>query len=694
MSTKVCVVTQDKLASEPFANEIKQIFGEALNISHYCTEEILAVPKDDILAFTLCIVSAHTIKRQIETYVGTGINIVFGQRILATTNVKELLKIKDGSEVVVAMALEEVAIDTIRLLKDMGFAKFNYHPYWPEKKELPEKADVAITAGGPHHVAGRIEKIINLGPRRLDLYSIFQIISLLDLPFNLVNEVSKNYTKEFIGLSIDLSSHSKQLVEIRTFLSNILNNVTSGIVALDLAENIKFINDQAITILGRNTKVGDSLAALPIDVSNVRKNLSNKTTIRNKVVVINEERISLDMLPVSADGVEGFGALIILRSVSSIQESEERLRAQILKKGFFAKYSFHDIVSDNPLVKDLVSIAKNIASSDLSILLCGESGVGKEVFAQAIHNHSPRKNRPFLAINFAGLPASLVESELFGYDDGAFTGARKGGRIGLIEQAHGGTLLLDEIGDASPDIQMHLLRFLEEKRIIRVGGSESIPVDVRIIAATNKNLAESVSNGQFREDLYYRLCVAPIDIPPLRERKKDIPLLIDKIWMDSGLAVRLDKEMIDFFTECEWPGNIRQLKNVLSYLFTVYKDRKRISLEDGKFVLRTITDGAKRRPPDRQAVVAIEHQNFGLDHGYQGLFGLILSEIDNHPGIGRYTIFGNLARRGIPASEYKIRKALKYLSVHGFVNMGTTKQGSCLTDKGRLLLKQEMAPGD
>jgi transcriptional regulator with PAS, ATPase and Fis domain len=686
MPPKVCVVTQDKLASEPFANEIRQIFGEALDISHYCTDEILTIPKEDILAFTLCIVSGYHIKQRIEAYAGTGLNIIVGQRILATTNIEELLKLKDGSDVVVAMALEEVALDTIRLLKDMGFTRFNYHPYWPEKTDFPGKADAAITAGGPHHIKGRIEKIINLGPRRLDLYTIFQVISLLRLPFELINEVSKNYTKEFIGLSIDLSSQSKQLVEIRTFLSNILNNVTSGIIALDSSENIKFVNNQAIAILGKKVRVGDSLAVLPIDVPNMRKSFTDKTTVKNQVVMINNERISLDLLPVSADGVEGLGALVILRSVSSIQESEKILRAQILKKGFFAKYSFDDLVSDDPLIKESVSIAKSIASSDLGILLFGESGVGKEVFAQAIHNHSPRKTRSFLAINFAGLPPNLVESELFGYDDGAFTGARKGGRIGLIEQAHGGTLFLDEIGDAAQDIQVHLLRFLDEKRIIRVGGSESIPVDVRIIVATNKNLVDLISKGQFREDLYYRLCMAPIAIPPLRERKNDIPLLVAKIWADNGVAAKLDKALIEFLTECEWPGNIRQLKNVLNYLSAVHKDKKTISLEDGKFVLRTIADGTRIRPLDKPATAQIF--STGFEHEQQALFKMILSEIHRHPAVGRYAIFSSLVRKGIPTSDYKVRKALNFLSAQGFIDTGTTKQGCRLTDKGRLSLNE------
>jgi transcriptional regulator with PAS, ATPase and Fis domain len=198
------------------------------------------------------------------------------------------------------------------------------------------------------------------------------------------------------------------------------------------------------------------------------------------------------------------------------------------------------------------------------VLITGESGTGKEVFAQAIHNASNRRGGPFVAINCAAIPRDLLASELFGYDEGAFTGARRGGNIGKFELADGGTLFLDEIGDMPLDMQVVLLRVIEERNLVRIGGKKSIPVNVRIIAATHKDLAHEVANNRFRADLYYRLNVINIQLPPLRDRKGDIPLLVNKFasllqWRE----VRIDSDAQSAIINYSWPGNIRELRNVI-----------------------------------------------------------------------------------------------------------------------------------
>ncbi len=214
------------------------------------------------------------------------------------------------------------------------------------------------------------------------------------------------------------------------------------------------------------------------------------------------------------------------------------------------------------------SAAKTTSQSDSSILLLGESGTGKDVIAQAMHNESPRKNNPFLAINCAALPRELIASELFGYEDGAFTGAKKGGNVGKFELANQGTLFLDEIGDVPLDLQVALLRVLEEKSVIRMGGNKLVPVNVRIIAATNRNLEEEIARNRFRRDLYYRLGVIRLIIPPLRERPDDIPLLVQHflglICKRFGKPLKkISLRAIENLMSYRWPGNIRELQNVL-----------------------------------------------------------------------------------------------------------------------------------
>ncbi len=234
------------------------------------------------------------------------------------------------------------------------------------------------------------------------------------------------------------------------------------------------------------------------------------------------------------------------------------------------RMTIDDIIGKSRAIMDVKRDALNAAKSTSTILITGQSGTGKEMFARATHSHSDRSDGPFVTINCAAIPGELLESELFGYDEGAFTGAKKGGKLGLFEIANKGTIFLDEIGDMSLHLQAKLLRVLQEKEIHKVGGGKNIKVDVRIISATNKNLADMVAEGMFREDLYYRLNVIPISIPSLEERKDDIPLLVDRMIdvysHNLGKEVRsVSDRVIAALKEYSWPGNIRELQNVIEY---------------------------------------------------------------------------------------------------------------------------------
>ena len=236
-----------------------------------------------------------------------------------------------------------------------------------------------------------------------------------------------------------------------------------------------------------------------------------------------------------------------------------------------ARYSFDDIIGKSKIIRQAVDYAQTISNSPSTILIEGESGTGKEVFAQSIHNASKRKDAAFVAINCGAISEGLIESELFGYDEGAFTGAKKGGHPGKFELANNGTLFLDEIGDMKPDMQVKLLRAIQESSITRIGGKKEIPVDVRIIAATNKNLIQEVEKGNFRMDLYYRISVIPLYIPSLRERKGDLPSLIRFFLNQKSLKLQKDiphmgyselQQLLDY----NWPGNVRELENYIEQL--------------------------------------------------------------------------------------------------------------------------------
>jgi two-component system response regulator AtoC len=245
----------------------------------------------------------------------------------------------------------------------------------------------------------------------------------------------------------------------------------------------------------------------------------------------------------------------------------------VLRKVIRREHRFRDLVSKSPAMLSLFTLARAAARSQSTVLVLGESGTGKEVLARAIHLDSPRADKPFVAVSCAALPDSLLESELFGHERGAFTGA-VARRVGKFEAANGGTIFLDEIGDISPKLQLDLLRVLEDRRFFRVGGTEAVTVDVRIIAATNRDLQAEVQQGRFREDLFYRLNVIPIVLPPLRERREDIPLLVEQLLEQlcaeqnrhvSGLSA----EAMALLVSHDWPGNIRELRNVLERAIVV-----------------------------------------------------------------------------------------------------------------------------
>ncbi len=273
------------------------------------------------------------------------------------------------------------------------------------------------------------------------------------------------------------------------------------------------------------------------------------------------------------------GVVATFQEVSKIQDDERTIRQNLYAKGLFAKYHFSDIISRNLRMKRLIEVAHDYSQTDASVFIQGENGVGKELFAQSIHAASARAEGPFVAINCSAIPAQLLESELFGYVEGAFTGAKKGGKPGLFELAHNGTIFLDEIGDMNKDIQASLLRVLEERVVMRLGADSMLPIDVRVIAATNVDLKKHIAEGLFRMDLFYRINVLNLTIPPLRERKDDIVLLAEGFIREMSRKYKrklepLPKEVLALLEGHTWPGNIRELKNVM--------ERIVISAHDGR----------------------------------------------------------------------------------------------------------------
>jgi transcriptional regulator with PAS, ATPase and Fis domain len=293
------------------------------------------------------------------------------------------------------------------------------------------------------------------------------------------------------------------------------------------------------------------------------------TAKRNHLGYVQGKHILLDYVPIEANG-ERTGTLIVGRSISKLQQAERKIRHELYLKGHVARYSFPDIVTEDEDFQAVVNRAKSFSNSGSTLLIVGETGTGKEIFAQSIHNEKFGSERPFVAINCATLPEPLLESELFGYASGAFTGARREGKKGLFELAHGGTLLLDEVSELPFNLQSRLLRVIEEREVQPIGDDRVIPIDVRIIATTNRNLTKEVKEKRFRGDLFYRLNVLQLSVPPLRERGNDAFVLFKHFLLRINPKCQkrylFHQEVERLIVDYPWPGNIRELRNLVERL--------------------------------------------------------------------------------------------------------------------------------
>ncbi|WP_342042870.1 sigma-54 interaction domain-containing protein [Bacillus sp. OTU2372] len=362
----------------------------------------------------------------------------------------------------------------------------------------------------------------------------------------------------------------------------IVYSINDGVLVIDHEGIVRLINPEYTQITGvtrdiigkplKEYRPGAKLTETLID-QKCRVGVYRKTEDREYIV---------DMAPIIVNN-QIIGAVSVCKSLTEVHKLSQELK----KKGekleqlekrmnslYEAKYTFEDIIGKNRGLKEVVYVAERVSESDLPILVTGESGTGKELFAQAIHNKSNRFSRAFIPVNCAAIPSSLLESELFGYGEGAFTNAKKGGKIGLFEMANNGTIFLDEIGDMSYDLQAKLLRVLQEKKIRRIGETSERNIDVRIIAATHRDLEQLVKKNRFREDLFYRLNVISLHIPPLRDRKEDIPDIVQFLLKSTEInllqnkfpaSYSIENQTMNFLQRYEWPGNVRELKNVMDY---------------------------------------------------------------------------------------------------------------------------------
>lgn len=651
--------------------QLKEIFGDMVDIKSTCSEELEAGSK---ISDMLVVVTSHTIKDMALKYVKPGTKTIFADRIVNIEALSKLYEVPEGSSVLVVNKLYETASQAINQLERAGISHVRFYPYYPGMRSWNKDCKYVVTFGEKQLIPEGEFEIIDLGIRPIDINTCIRISMELEIYDN----VKHTLTSVFFRPSLQLLYHYSQEYNKNLFLTErlqqLLNIFKSGIVLLDQNHEISFYNSRAQQLLRIKDNSSSHIQTI------LEKSISSGTdffhTIDGKNCHIEINNSSLG---------KGLGTIITIEDIKNIERIEKNYRLSLHERGLVAEYRFDDILHKSRVMEQLILKARQFAKSNSTILIEGESGTGKELLAQAIHNASERAREAFVAVNFAALSESLCEAELFGYDEGAFTGAKKGGKLGLFAMAHKGTIFLDEIGDATINIQKKVLRVIQERQILPVGGSQVIPVDIRIIAATNQDLQAMVNEGTFRQDLYYRLNVLPLRIPSLRERREDIsPIFFSVLRNQFQLDIAHFPE--DFKIELEaykWPGNVRELRNMAEYMANFIQLNMGWEEELMNIMRNKINKTAAAKDTAAEETIrSLEQHSPIIDYIH------ILKVLDSPPfKWTRKRLCKELEKSGIHMSESQVKRHLMTLKEFGLVQ-SKTGDGTYIKDMGRVVVNQ------
>lgn len=674
MKKSVTLIAGSEETRKTLEKEIIDIIKD-ININSFSIDEHEFFYIDD----NIVILSSEEIKENLKN---KGIcikdeNIIVAKRTISYDYIDEVVAIPDNTKVLLVNDSKKSSIDCIKNMKDLGINHLDIYPYYPEIEKEYKDISIAITPGELDKIPEYVNTVYNITPRVFDLSTLITIMYKLELLQEFNKDVSYRYLLKIVNMAKRISNSNNHLRNINLHLNTVISGLNKGYLLYDNSGEIKVVNEKLKSIFDIKQKfiIGNKIEHI-IKSKKVLNFLYNKgknrlDSLEYFTKIINIEKVELDN--------KGLQMAIF----ECIYE-KKNVNKDFLNKGFIAKYNFNDIIGQSRCIKKAKDISKKLASSDLTILIEGESGTGKELFASSIHNSSKRNGGPFLAVNFSALPEDLLESHLFGYEDGAFTGAKKGGKKGLFEEADGGTIFLDEIGDISKKLQTRLLRVLQEKEIMRVGGSKIINIDVRVIAATNKNLEKMVRDNEFREDLYYRLKMGYINIPPLRDRKEDIKYLIKHfIDCEANDNIKIDEDVFNILDKYEWFGNVRELKNMVSYIIAI-RESNYININDlPEYILKKYKLNNKINNINKE----IDTKN---DYFKNSEIKFILNEIyiSNEIGeiIGRNKISERSKEIGIDMTISQVRTKLNKLESLGYIVKNKGKFGTKITEKGKLFL--------
>nr|WP_167351590.1 sigma 54-interacting transcriptional regulator [Clostridium ragsdalei] len=663
------VTNSNSLVAEFLKSSIENIYKGFVAINNYYLNELKSTDKidDDVI-----LIMNHEIAIEIERYVKNKKNIIVIERTIKENEVYKIFNIPQGTKALVVNNAKSATLETISLLYRIGVNNITLIPY--DENQTYENIKFAITPGESSRVPKYIEKVIDIGNRCIDISTFINISNKLMFKSRVIDTRLFKYSEKIVNLDIGIKDKYKELYIKNEDLNAVLNMSKEGIMFTDLDGKISFYNNAFERLFNIRENIKCKNIKNVLDKNLVC--LLGKNSVKDELIEYRDKFIVVNKEIVNYYG-EKKGCYISISEVTYLEQLAKKLTLKYSNKGLIARYDFNSIKTNSNSIKECIKLGNKVAKSDLTVLITGESGTGKELFAQSIHNASLRKNRPFVAINCAAVPESLLESELFGYESGAFTGARKEGKVGLFEQANMGTIFLDEIGDMPLTLQARLLRVLQEKQVMRIGSDGLINIDIRVISATNKNLLQMIEKGQFRKDLFYRINVLPINIPPVRERKEDIISLI-KYFMGRKRNIRLSDEVIEIFMNYSWPGNIREIQNVASYI-KIMNDEEEVKARDLPYYLVDYNIDFDKE------ITYLKSKNCILNSVL--ILKIIKEQGILKSGIGRKSIKKIMEAKNIRLSEAEIRRIMSILNKLSLILCNLGRGGSKITTKGDNFLK-------
>ena len=665
LKKKLILFTVDTVVKNDNLKDLRDVFGDAIDIEAYSLDR--EIPPVEIEGDLVITVTTFDMER-ILPYLKGNVEIFHGNRTILYESYERLKLLPEGTRALVVTTNIMACMELTALLIRCGINHVKFLPLYEGMGSMPE-ADIVVIPqelkGIPD--TGNLPKF-NLGRRRITDETYRAIAFSLGVRTAEIEERIEKKTANLLKLrTFDIPL--ARICSLEDMLNDTFDEIDDGVVIANRNGRIIYVNRSFLKITGLRKKYTGNAELEDIIPERLKKELSNAEEKENIIFEIPE--IGKTCLISRKNIVSGNAEtryVAIFKDITNIEKLETKIRSTLHRQTYKAKYTFSDILGESPAIMDTIKKAKRIAKFEKTTIIYGESGTGKEMIAQAMHNISARRKMPFVGINCAALSPELIESELFGYEEGTFTGAKKGGKRGLFELAHNGTLFLDEIGTIPPEVQMKLLRVLQEYEVRRIGGEDIIPVNVWVIAATNSDLKRLVEEGKFRADLYYRLNIFPVKVPPLRERGEDSGLIFKNMVRDYNKSEMKNKKISEGLMKAvkkySWPGNIRQLKNAAEYLW--YMSDEVLEASDLSYILDTSPDA----PSDQDS------ENCNRDRNYhrtdakndrlsesgssneQKLLSII-KELQREGISGRRKLKSKLEERDIKVSEYKLRKLLK-----------------------------------